>query len=400
MDSREESIARSLLRRGVSRRDFLKFCGVMAATLAMPHSAAAQIEQALSAPKRTPVVWLELQDCAGCSEAFLRASHPTAAEIILDVLSVDYHETIMAAAGKQAEAAKAATLAAGGYILVVEGSVSTGDDGVYCCIGGRTSMDLISEAAKNAVAVIAVGNCATFGGIPKANPNPTKAVSVMDVITDKPVLNISGCPMNPVNLTATVVHYLTFGALPEMDSLHRPLFAFGQLIHDNCERRGHFDRGEFVRAWGDAGHRAGWCLYQMGCKGPITSQNCPIVRYNDGTNWPIGAGHPCIGCAEPDFWDRPKYQPVQLDAFTPPVTYPAVSVPGNGITPEGAAVTGGAVGVVVGATLAFGYMIMTKRSQHIAPRVNHDESPSGDRPSEEEHPPEGGPSDQSGHSAE
>ncbi|TLM99814.1 [Ni/Fe] hydrogenase small subunit, partial [bacterium] len=171
------------------------------------------------------------------------------------------------------------------------------------------------------------------------------------------------------------VHYLTFGALPEMDSLHRPLFAFGELIHNNCERRGHFDRGEFVRAWGDAGHRAGWCLYQMGCKGPITSQNCPIVRYNDGTNWPIGAGHPCIGCAEPDFWDRPTYVPIQLDAFTPPITYPSVAAATDGITAEGAAITGGAVGAVVGATLAFGYMVMTNRAKHIEPAINHEEPP-------------------------
>jgi hydrogenase small subunit len=315
-----------------------------------------------------------MQDCAGCSEAFLRASHPTATEVILDVLSVDYHETIMAAAGRQAEEAKQATIEAGGYLLVVEGSISLADDGVYCCIGGRSSLDLLTEAAKNAIAVIAVGNCATFGGIPKAKPNPTNAVGVMDIIKDKPVLNISGCPINPVNLTATVVHFLTFGALPEMDSLHRPLFAFGQLIHDNCERRGHFDRGEFVRAWGDAGHRAGWCLYQMGCKGPITYQNCPIARYNDGTNWPIGAGHPCIGCAEPDFWDRPTYEPIQLDAFAPPVTFPSVSVPPKIVTTEGAAVTGGAVGTVLGAVLAFGYMYMTNRTKNIEPKIADEEA--------------------------
>lgn len=227
MDFHQESIMQSLMKRGVSRRDFLKFCGVMAAALGLPKSAAAQIEEALAAARRTPVVWLEMQDCAGCSEAFLRASHPTATEVILDVLSVDYHETIMAAAGRQAEEAKLATIEAGGYLLVVEGSISLADDGVYCCIGGRSSLDLLTEAAKNAIAVIAVGNCATFGGIPKEKPNPTNAVGVMDVIKDKPVLNISGCPINPVNLTATVVHFLTFGALPEMDSLHRPLFAFG-----------------------------------------------------------------------------------------------------------------------------------------------------------------------------
>jgi len=379
MSFQELSIRETVFNRGVSRRDFLKFCSVMAGALALPKSGAAWIEAALTAPKRVPVVWLELQDCAGCSEAFLRSNNPSAADIILDVLSVDYHETIMAAAGKQAEEAKAATIKAGGYILVVEGSVSLGDNGVYCCIGGRSSEDLIREAASNAVAVVAVGNCAAFGGIPKAKPNPTQAVGVMDIITDKPVLNIPGCPLNPVNLTATVVHYLTFGALPEMDKLHRPLFAFGQLIHDNCERRGHFDAGEFVRTWGDAGHRAGWCLYQMGCKGPVSSHNCSIVKYNDGTNWPIGAGHPCIGCSEPDFWDMATYTPIQLNDFLPPSTYPAVGEVKGTATPEGAAVTAGAVGVVAGAALAFGYTVMTGRAKGVTPEVSQEE------PSEEGH---------------
>lgn len=379
MSFQELSVKETLFNRGVSRRDFLKFCSVMAGALALPKSGAAWIEAALTAPKRIPVVWLELQDCAGCSEAFLRSNNPTAADIILDVLSVDYHETIMAAAGKQAEEAKAATIKAGGYILVVEGSISLGDNGVYCCVGGRSSEDLIREAASNAVAVVAVGNCAAFGGIPKAKPNPTQAVGVMDLITDKPVLNLPGCPMNPVNLTATVVHYLTFGALPEMDKLHRPLFAFGQLIHNNCERRGHFDAGEFVRAWGDAGHRAGWCLYQMGCKGPVSSHNCSIVKYNDGTNWPIGAGHPCIGCSEPDFWDMPTYSPIQLNEFLPPNTYPAVGEVKGTVTPGDAAVTAGAVGVVAGAALAFGYTVITGRAKGVTPEVSQEE------PSEEGH---------------
>ncbi len=374
-----ESIKDALIRRGVSRRDFLKFCTLMAGALALPRGSAGMIGAALAAAKRTPVIWLELQDCAGCTEAFLRASHPTVAEIVLDILSVDYHETIMAASGKRAEEAKAATIEAGGYLLVVEGSPTVGDDGVYCCIGGRSSVDILEEAAANAIAVVAVGNCATFGGLPKASPNPTQAVAVMDLVKDKPVLNIPGCPMNPVNLTATVVHFLTFGGLPEMDELHRPLFAFGHLIHDNCERRGHFDAGEFVRAWGDYGHRNGWCLYQMGCKGPMTYQNCPTVRYNDGTNWPIGAGHPCIGCAEPDFWDVPTYTPIKLQDYLPPETYPLVGEAPGKVTPEGAAVTGGAVGVIVGATLAFGYNLMTNRAKGVTPDVTTEV------PSDEEH---------------
>lgn len=351
-----------LIEHTVSRRDFLAFCSLMAGALALPRSSEALIRKALTSPKRTPVIWLELQDCAGCSEAFLRSSAPTAAEVVLDILSVDYHETIMAASGKRAEAAKQATIDAGGYLLVVEGSPTQGEDGIYCCVGGKSSLQLLNEAAKNAIAVVAIGNCATFGGIPRANPNPTGAVGVMDIIKDKPVLNIPGCPMNPVNLTATVVHFLTFGSLPEMDNLHRPLFAFGHLIHDNCERRGHFDAGEFVREWGDAGHRAGWCMYKMGCKGPMTSHNCPTVRYNEGTNWPIGAGHPCIGCSEPGFWDIPTYVPIELTRFTPPSTYPSITPPQKEISPVGAAIAGGTLGVIAGAAGAFAYNMMTDQA--------------------------------------
>lgn len=357
------SISRELLiENRVSRRDFLAFCSLMAGALALPKGSEELIRKALASPKRTPVIWLELQDCAGCSEAFLRSSSPTAAEVVLNVVSVDYHETIMAAAGKRAEEAKQATIDAGGYLLVVEGSPTQGDEGVYCCIGGKSSLQLLEEAAKNAIAVVAVGNCATFGGIPRANPNPTKAVSVMDLVKDKPVLNIPGCPMNPVNFTATVVHFLTFGSLPEMDNLHRPLFAFGHLIHDNCERRGHFDAGEFVRAWGDEGHRAGWCMYKMGCKGPMSSHNCPTVRYNEGTNWPIGAGHPCIGCSEPGFWDIPTYVPIELVHFTPPATYPAITPPQKEISPVGAAIAGGTLGIIAGAAGAFAYNMMTDQA--------------------------------------
>jgi hydrogenase small subunit len=367
----------------VSRRDFLAFCSLMAGALALPKGSEELIKKALTSAKRTPVIWLELQDCAGCSEAFLRSSSPTAAEVVLDILSVDYHETIMAASGKRAEEAKQATIAAGGYLLIVEGSISQGDDGVYCCVSGKSSVQLLEEAVKNAIAVVAVGNCATFGGIPRAAPNPTKAVSVMDLVKDKPVLNIPGCPMNPVNLTATVVHFLTFGSLPEMDNLHRPLFAFGHLIHDNCERRGHFDAGEFVREWGDAGHRAGWCMYKMGCKGPMSYHNCPTVRYNEGVNWPIGAGHPCIGCSEPGFWDIPTYVPIELARFTPPATYPVITPPQKEISPVGAAIAGGTLGIVAGAAGAFAYKMMTEqaeKAQKLDEQNNRAENPPESHP--------------------
>jgi hydrogenase small subunit len=299
----EETIGQTLWRRQVSRRDFLKFCTIVTGALALPSGFVPKIAEALEKAKKPAVVWLELQDCAGCTEALLRASRPTVAEIVLDVLSVDYHETIMAAAGKQAEEAKAATIEAGGHLVVVEGSISTKDNGLHCCIGGHTAKDILEEATRDAAAVIAVGNCAAFGGIPAASPNPTGAVGVDKLVKHVPVVNLPGCPLNVVNLTATVVHYLTFGSLPAMDALSRPLFAYGKRIHDNCERRAHFDAGQFVRDWGDEGHRKGWCLYEMGCKGPETYHNCPTVRYNEGTSWPVMAGHGCIGCSEPGFWD-------------------------------------------------------------------------------------------------
>jgi len=340
-----KDIGSLLTQRGVSRRDFLKFCAVMAGTLALPPSMVPRVVSALENARRTPVIWLEFQDCAGCSESFLRASQPTAAEVVLDVLSVDYHETIMAASGYLAEETKHHTIQAGGYLLVVEGAIPQAEDGIYCCVGGRTAVDLLQEAAAGAIAVVAVGSCATFGGIPKAAPNPTGAVSVMDLVTDKPVLNLPGCPLNVVNLTATVVHFLTFGKLPEMDALHRPLFAHGARIHDNCERRGHFDAGEFVREWGDEGHRQGWCLYQMGCKGPIAFFNCPTVRWNEGTNWPVGAGHGCIGCALPDFWELGAYKTVDIQKFTPPTAYPPVERSDQDTSAVDAGIVGGLAGL-------------------------------------------------------
>ncbi|MEW5831009.1 MAG: hydrogenase small subunit [Chloroflexota bacterium] len=357
------SIQDAIRGRGLSRRDFLKFCSLMAGVLAIPKSYAKNIEIAMETAPRTPIIWLEFQDCAGNSEALLRASRPTVAELVLDVLSVDYHETIMAAAGNLAEEAKDAAIEKGGYILVVEGSIPTADDGVYCTIAGRTAQDILAHAASNAVAVIAAGACAAFGGLPAASPNPTGAKSVMELVTDKPVLNLPGCPLNPVNLTATVVHFLTFGELPAMDDKHRPLFAYGARIHDNCPRRGHFDAGEFVRAWDDEGHRKGWCLYKMGCKGPVTFHNCPAVEYNDGTSWPIKAGHGCIACSEPDFWDLGLYNQADLQKFAPPTTYAPVQPPTQHIDPAAAGLIGAAAGLVVGAAGAAAYRSLTKPDQ-------------------------------------
>lgn len=290
---------------GVSRRDFLKYCTAVGATLSLSPALAPRIAEAIEKDERPPVIWLEFQDCAGDSESLLRANRPTVAEIVLDYLSVDYHETIMAAAGHQAEAAKKKTVEEykGKYICVVEGSIPVADDGIYCTIGGKTAVDILKEVGGNAAFIIAVGTCATYGGLPAAYPNPTNAKGVKELLPEKTVINLPGCPMNVDNLTGTIVHYLLFGAPPVMDTFLRPKFAYGKRIHDNCERRAHFDAGQFVQTWGDEGHRQGWCLYKMGCKGPETFHNCPTVRWNEGTSWPVMAGHGCAGCSEPGFWD-------------------------------------------------------------------------------------------------
>lgn len=342
-----------LTSKGISRRKFLKFCAAMAGTLALPYSYVPRIAKALEdGAKRPPLVWLEFQDCAGDTESLLRASRPTIEEVILDILSVDYHETIMAASGHLAEEALNQTIEAGGHLVVVEGSIPLKDEGVYCCIAGRTAIDILERSTAKAAAVIAVGSCAAFGGLPKAKPNPTQAVGVMDLVDHIPVINLSGCPMNVANFTATVVHYLTFGDFPAVDDKKRPLFAHGQIIHDNCERRGHFNAGRFVKEWGDEGHRLGWCLYEMGCKGPVATFNCPSVRWNDGLNWPVAAGHGCIACAAPDFFDRPIYEPVDIQEATPPSFYPAVEQEPRSVTASTAAATGAVGGLIVGAVAA------------------------------------------------
>ena len=296
-------LGRRLRDHGIDRRRFLKYCAGITTLLALPAQFAPRVAHALTAVSRPSIVWLEFQDCAGDTESFLRARNPSIASVILDLVSLDYHETVMAAAGEQAEAALSGAVREGGHLVIVEGSVPLGADGVYCTVAGRTAIDHLKTASRGAAAIINVGTCSAFGGIPAARPNPTEAVSVGEVVSDVPIVNLPGCPVNADNLTATLAHYLTFDALPATDELGRPLFAYGERIHDTCSRRGFFDAGQFAQEWGDEGHRKGWCLYKLGCKGPSTYHNCAVIEWNGGTSWPIGAGHGCVGCSEPDFWD-------------------------------------------------------------------------------------------------
>jgi len=318
MSPRQKSLEERLTQHGISRRGFLKFCGMMTATLALPAHYTGRVAKALLTAPRPPVIWLEFQDCTGDTESFLRTSQPGVDELLLEVLSLDYHETIMVPAGDMTERSMRNTMESfpGQYIAVVEGSIPTINGGIHCMIRGRTALSIAQEVCGNAMATLAVGTCAWDGGLAAAQPNPTGAVGVRGAVPGlQTLINLPGCPANVVNLTATLVHFLTFNDWPATDGAGRPYFAYGEEIHEECERHDHYEDERFVLEWGDEGHRQGWCLFRMGCKGPETHHNCSTVKWNDGTCWPIAAGHGCVGCASGQFWDRmtPFYVPLEDD---------------------------------------------------------------------------------------
>lgn len=342
----------------ISRRHFLKFCGCVAATIGLPLSMAPKIAQAIEKGERLPVVWLSFQACTGCTESLLRSTHPTLEKLIFDVISLEYHETLNAGAGIQAEAQikEALRRDSGRMILVVEGSIPTEGRGGYVRINGQDGIDLLKEAASHSLAVIAIGSCASWGGIPSANPNPTGAKGVENALEGwpKPIVNIPGCPPNPYNFLSTVLYFVTLGKLPELDDKRRPKFAYGRLIHENCERRPHFDAGRFAKAFGDDDHRQGHCLYKLGCKGPETFANCQVVKFCDIEASPITIGHPCFGCTESTVgFKKPLFQTADIHHFSPPAFYPHTLEPGGeGATPFTAAFGGAAFGGAVGAGFA------------------------------------------------
>jgi len=330
----------ALRSQGVSRRSFMKYCATTASMMALPPAMIPVIANALEKARRPSVIWLSFQECTGCTESLTRAHTSTIESLIFDSISLDYHHTLQAAAGHGAEAAREAAMEEnyGNYLLVVDGSIPLDNPG-YSTIAGISNLDMLNEAAKGAAAIIAVGTCATYGGIPHANPNPTGAVSVNEIIKDKPIINVPGCPPIPVVITGVLAHYLTFGSLPELDHIGRPKAFYGQSIHDRCYRRPFYDKGQFAETFDDEGAKKGWCLFKLGCKGPTTYNACATTKWNNGTSFPIEAGHPCIGCSEPDFWDGGgfyKALSMPTENLSQTVTYAAA----------GAAVAGVAIGVM------------------------------------------------------
>jgi hydrogenase small subunit len=268
--------------------------------------------------KELPVIYLQAAACSGCAVSMLNSASPTIKNVLLDQLApgvhinLKFHPVIMAAAGDLALEVMEDTAKRqkGEYVLVVDGAIPTANGGVYGAVGERdgkpvTMQQRVIELSRDALAVIALGTCASFGGIPAAAPNPTGCVSVQKVFAangiNKPLINVPGCPPHPDWFVGTVASIILSG-LPkpeDLDDFLRPKLFYGKLIHENCPRRAYFDEGKFAKKFGDEG-----CLYELGCKGPITHADCPLRHWNSGTNWVIGAGAPCNGCTQPEFPDE------------------------------------------------------------------------------------------------
>ncbi len=312
-------------RHGFTRRELLKWATVMTVTLGLPPFFDTRVARAARLANRQVLVWQELQSCTGNSEALLRNTNPDIDTIVLDMLSLEYMEVLMAPSGYAAEEQLRETIEKhrGRYLAVFEGSLPLEEN--FLTIGGRSGLESAREIARHARAIVNAGTCAAYGGIPAARPNPTGAVGVGEFLKKEgiytPIINLPGCPVNSVNVVGALLEMLMFGRPPELDAFGRPVWAYGIRIHDKCERRGNFDAGEFVEGWNDvAGLKKASCLYKVGCKGPFTYNNCGQVRFNNGTSWPVQAGRGCIGCSEPGCWDT-------LTPFEEPVSARVYSIP-------------------------------------------------------------------------
>jgi len=289
----------------LTRRKFLQICAGSAAAYGTSSVLTPQVVHALKQKAgNQPVIWLHGQGCTGCAVSLLNAQRPDIAETLLDIISLDYHEAVMASAGEVSMGVLDSALAdrAGDYILVVEGAIPTAHNGDYCYIGEKddkpvTMLEAVHTMGERAKAVVAVGSCACWGGIPSAPPNPTGAKPVSEVLPNATLINIPGCPPHPDWMVGTIAHLLLFG-IPHLDRLKRPTMFFGpnKIVHDNCERRQYFDKGQFAKDFSDEG-----CLYELGCKGPITHCDISTRGWLGGVNWCVRSGGGCIGCTEPSF---------------------------------------------------------------------------------------------------
>ncbi len=284
----EDKITDLVTKKGVTRRSFIKFCGIMAATLGLEATHIPKIAEALTSGPRPPFIWLQFAECTGCTEAFLRSSSPFIDDLLLNKISLEYHETLMAPSGDAATKSltDAVSKYAGQFFVITEGSIPTANSGNFGMIGGKTMLQIAQDVCSQAKMMISLGTCAAFGGLPAAKGNLTGADCVHGALGGIQTIKMPGCPPNPVNFAALIVNYLLFSDWPAVDTLGRPTFAYGSTVHSQCPRNG-----------------TQWCLAGFGCRGPATYHNCPTVMYNDKTSWCVQADVPCKGCAQPGFWD-------------------------------------------------------------------------------------------------
>ncbi len=355
----------------LSRREFLVYCGALAAWLGLSELYVPQIARAIEqlTRRKVPLVWLQGQACAGCTISTLNSGEPTAAEIILDVASLRYQPNLMAATGDQAMVAIQDTIKKekGRFVAVIEGSIPTAHNGAFCVVGRADNRPipftaLARQAADAALATVAAGTCAAYGGIPAANKGVTGARGA-EAFLNRPVVNVPGCPTHPDWLVGTLVKLVLFGkdaVMADLDGLGRPKEFFRTLVHDNCPRRHWFEAGLFVEDWNDPA-QAGRCLLLKGCKGPFTFADCPKRRWNDHVNFCIDANAPCAGCTQPEFYAR--FAPLYQRSLS-------VRVPGL----AGAEVSADRVGMALGVATAVGIgahlagQIATGRLGHGGPR--------------------------------
>ncbi|RDU66557.1 hydrogenase (NiFe) small subunit [Helicobacter didelphidarum] len=248
------------------------------------------------------IVWLHLQECTGCSESLLRTESPNFEILIFDFFKIQYHDLLMTPSGHGATKSLDESLDEK-YVLLVEGSIPIGFAQDYITLGNRNGYEEVSHLINHAEAIFAVGTCSSFGGIQSAYPNPTNGHALSELFEHE-IINIPGCPPSDKNIIATLVYYYLFQESPNLDNLKRPQWAYNKSVHDLCERKSFFMSGDFVESFDDPNMANGYCLYKVGCKGPYTYNNCPKVKFNAKTSWPVQGGHGCIGCSEPNFWDN------------------------------------------------------------------------------------------------
>jgi NiFe hydrogenase small subunit HydA len=287
----------------ITRRAFLRHCAACAGAIGFAPWELRRLEAALASKAAPTIVWLHGSGCQGDSVSFLNridlaadAGQQTVDDLLVHSVDLAYHTVVMASAGETAVTMAREARRRGGYVLALEGGVPRAFGGHACRVwssgGQRVSYEqAVADLAAGALAILAIGTCAAFGGIPRSGSNPTDVVSVKEA-TGKSVINIPGCPAHPDWITWAVVQ-LILGNPISLDVHDRPTALYGRNVHEHCPR---LDKG-FATSFG----QDGLCVLNLGCRGKTTSSDCPGRRWNNGVNWCVDGNGLCLGCTEPQF---------------------------------------------------------------------------------------------------